>query len=130
MDLKVVFWNANCWNSINCEKIAATALSSDADVICITDARSDQQKSRYLDGYLATLKRVTGKNWRGKIESRASRKSKCSVGGDILFFSDQCSKVAKTALLPLGTATCLKLVWGGKEFRIISVYRPYDSPLV
>ena len=73
-------------------------------------------------------KRVTGKTWGGKIEYRASRKSKCTVGGDILFFSDLCSKVVKTALLPLGTASRLKLVWGGKEYRIVSVYRPYDSP--
>ena len=115
MDLKVAFWNSNCWNSINCEKIAATALAAGADIICITDARSDQQKSRFLDGYLSTLKRVTGKTWRGKIEYRASRKSKCTVGGDILFFSALCSKVVKTALLPLGTASRLKLIWGGKE---------------
>ncbi len=71
---------------------------------------------------------MTGKTWREKIEFRASRKSKCAVGGDILFFSDLCSKLVKTALLPLGTASRLKLVWGGKEYRILSVYRPYDTP--
>ena len=96
--LKVIFWNSNCWNSTNCEKISETAKESDADIICITDARSDEQKSRYLNGYLYTLKRITGKSWRGKIEFRPNRRSKCSVGGDIIFFSDRCSKVVKLVI--------------------------------
>ncbi len=126
--LKIVFWNSNCWNSVNCEKVAETARNSDADVICVTDARSDASKARYMNGYLSTLKKATGRIWRGKIEARAGRKSKCVVGGDIIFFSDRCTKVVKTAILPLGVASCLKLTWGGQDFRIVSVYRPYDSP--
>jgi len=126
--LKVVFWNSNCWNTTNCEKISETAREHDADIICITDARSDDSKARFMTGYLSTIKRITGKTWRGKIESRPSRRSKCSVGGDIVFFSDRCSKVVKSTIIPIGIATALKLVWGGREIRVISVYRPYESP--
>ena len=67
--LKIIFWNSNCWNSVNCEKVAETARNSDVDVICVTDARSDASKAGYMNGYLSTLKKTTGRIWRG--ENRA-----------------------------------------------------------
>ena len=88
-NLKVIFWNANCWNAVNCEKIAEVARSSDADVICVTNARMDASKARFMNGYTSTLKRLTGNTWRGKFEARPARGSKCVVGGDIIFFSEK-----------------------------------------
>ncbi len=127
-DLNIVFWNANGWNSMSCERISDTVRSSGADILCITDARMDPHKNRFLDGYLLSLRKATGKVWRGKIEHRPAKRTKCSVGGDIIFFSENCSKVSKSSLLPYGTASSLRLTWGGREIKIISVYRPYDGP--
>ena len=36
--------------------------------------------------------------------------------------------MVKTVVLPVGIATALELVWGGLEVKVISVYRPYESP--
>ena len=92
-ELKVVFWNANTWNSQNCEKLVETAKVSDADVICIVDARLDNFKARYIGGYRHTLHKATGKIWRAKLEARPDRRMKCSVGGDIIFYSEKCTRV-------------------------------------
>ena len=67
--LKVIFWNANTWNSQNCEKLVETVSVSNADVICIVDARLDNFKTRYIGGYCNTLHRATGKTWRAKLEA-------------------------------------------------------------
>ena len=58
----MVFWNANGWNAQNCEKVALTVNEAGADVLCITDARLDASRSRYISGYCHTLKKATGKN--------------------------------------------------------------------
>ena len=78
--MKTVFWNANAWNAQNCEKVADVVKRANADVLCITDARMDEGRARYMHGYLSTLKRLTGKNWRGKMEPMPARRTKCSVG--------------------------------------------------
>ena len=62
--IKTVFWNANAWNAQNCEKVADVVKRANADVLCITDAEMDEGRTRYMHGYLNTLKRLTGKNWR------------------------------------------------------------------
>ena len=78
-----------------------------------------------MHGYQNTLKKVTGKNWRGKFEPLPSRRTKCSVGGDVIFYSDECSKVVKRLILPHGILSSLDFVWGGTQMRVLSVYRPY-----
>ncbi len=113
---------------MSCEKISDTVRDSGADILCVTDARMDPHKNRFLDGYLQTLRKATGKVWRGKIEHRPTRNTKCLVGGDIIFFSENCSKVSKSVILPYGTASSLRVTWGGREIKVISVYRPYDGP--
>jgi hypothetical protein len=60
--MKTVFWTANAWNAQNCEKVADVVKRSNADVLCITDAKMDEEKTRYMHGYLDTLKGLTGKN--------------------------------------------------------------------
>ena len=127
LELKVVFWNANTWKSQNCEKLLDTITSANADVICVTDARLDAYKDRYLGGYCHSLQKATGKRWRAKFEARPDRRLKCSIGGDIIFFSEKCSHVVKTAILPYGTLSAISLVWEGVNVRILSAYRPYDS---
>ena len=126
-ELKVVFWNANTWNSQNCEKLVETATVSEADVICIEDARLDNFKARYIGGYCHTLHKATGKIWRAKLEARPDRRLKCSVGGDIIFYSEKCTKVVKSPTLPFGTISTLSFVWEGIDVRVASVYRPYES---
>ena len=125
--IKVIFWNANGWDASNCEKLAEIARSAAADVICVTDARMDPSKVRFMNGYLSTLKRFTRKRWRGKFEARPVRGTKCVVGGDIIFFSEKCSKVVKDPLLPYGTVSVLRLVWEETPMRVVSVYKPYKS---
>jgi hypothetical protein len=123
--MKTVFWNANAWNAQNCEKVADVVKRSNADVLCITDAKMDEGRTRYMHGYLNTLKRVTGKNWRGKMEPMPARRTKCFVGGDVIFYSDLCSKVVKRPILPHGILSSLDFVWGGTQMKVLSVYRPY-----
>ena len=98
---------------------------ANADVLCITDARMDEGRTRYMHGYLSTLKKLTGKNWRGKMEPMPARRTKCSVGGDVIFYSDKCSKVVKRPILPHGILSSLDFVWGGTQMKVLSVYRPY-----
>ena len=50
LELKVVFWNANTWKSQNLEKLMDTITGSNADVVCISDARLDAFKDRYIGG--------------------------------------------------------------------------------
>ena len=54
--IKSVFWNANAWNAQNCEKVADVVKRANAEVLCITDARMDEGRTRYMHGYLNTLK--------------------------------------------------------------------------
>ena len=126
-EFKAIFWNANTWNAQNCEKLVASVTESKADVICITDARLDNFKVRYIGGYCHTLQKATGKSWRAKLEARPDRRLKCMVGGDILFYSEKCTKVIKSPLLPYGTVSSLSLLWEGVNIRVISAYRPYDN---
>ena len=104
-----------------------TIVGSNADVVCISDARLDSYKDRYIGGYCFSMQKATGKRWRAKFEPRPDRRTKCSVGGDIIFFSEKCSSVVKTPLLPYGTLSSTSMVWEGAKVRILSVYRPYDS---
>jgi exonuclease III len=126
-ELKVIFWNANTWNAQNCEKLVETASVSNADVICIIDARLDNFKTRYIGGYCNTLHRATGKTWRAKLEARPDRRMKCMVGGDIIFYSEKCTKVVKNPTLPYGTISTLTLIWEGISVKVLSVYRPYEN---
>ena len=104
-----------------------TIVGSKADVVCISDARLDAYKDRYIGGYCFSMQKATGKRWRAKFEPRPDRRTKCLVGGDIIFFSEKCSSVVKTPLLPYGTLSSTSLVWEGAKVRILSIYRPYDS---
>ena len=125
--LQVVFWNANGWNAQKCEQILETVKISGADMICISDARLDSFGRSYIEGYCKKLREATGKTWRKKLEARPERKPKCLIGGDIVFFSEECSKVSKTATSPYGTVSRINMLWKGAEVRVISVYRPYHG---
>ena len=127
VELKVVFWNTNTWNAQNCEKLVETVVSSAADVVCIVDARLDNYKARYIGGYCNTLKKATGMTWRAKLVARPDRRLKCTIGGDITFYSEKCSKVVKDSILPYGTLSSLTMLWEGVQVRVLSAYRPYDS---
>ena len=59
------------------------------------------------------------------MESMPARRTKCSVGGDVIFYSDLCSKVVKRPILPHGILSSLDFVWGGTQLKVFSVYRPY-----
>ena len=64
-----------------------------------------------------------------KKEARSERKPKCLIGGDIVFFSEECSKVTKTAISPYGKVSRISMLWKGAEVRVISVYRPYHGAM-
>jgi hypothetical protein len=120
-----VFWTANAWNAQNCEKVADVVKRANAEVLCITDAKMDEGRTRYMHGYLSTQKRRTGKNWRGQLEPMPFRRTKCSVGSDVIFYSDMCSKEVKRPIIPHGILSSLDFVWGGTQMKGLSVYRPY-----
>ena len=125
--LQVVFWNANSWNTMKCDQLLETVRMSGADLICISDARLDSFGKAYIEGYCKKLRGATGKTWRGKLEARPDKKPKCMIGGDIVFFSEECSKVTKTAITPYGTVSRINMLWKGAEVRVVSIYRPYPG---
>ena len=124
--LKACFWNCNTWNRLKALKIAELALSSDLDVVCITDTRIDSWRAlTAVNSFAFILNEMTSKVWKGLV---SPKHGKHNVGRDIIMYSNRVERPSIQHIIPCGVLSELSCRWGGADITILSIYRPVINP--
>ena len=119
--LKIIYWNSGRWNSHKAIHLANLAGQNAADIILISNMQTNFFRCESLIEALADRLGIsTGKQWMGIPSPNRYRKK----GGAFVLFSGLILKPKVTHHLPYGKLTNLSGGWNGRDFDILSAFRP------
>jgi hypothetical protein len=121
-NLRTLFWNSNGWDVEKARRISQVAADERAHVICIVDTRQDDNDAgKKLSTLKFLLQLKTGMKWKS---FHSPPPSGAKAGGSFSLISEMVKSSSYIDLIGGGILTELKIRWGGKDLKVLSIYRP------
>jgi hypothetical protein len=121
-NLRTLFWNSNGWDVEKARRISRVAADERAHVLCLVDTRQGMvEAGKKLSTLKFLLQLKTGMKW-SSHNSPAPAGAK--AGGSFILTSEVVKVVSYSEIIAGGILSGLKIKWGHKDMKVISLYTP------